>query len=114
MCGCRSKPVGGEGYTKTRDGRMVRNDRLSIAAMRQYGVENPTYIDGRVRWLGFDWYGVPYPVRLRLEKMGKLTDASKLPGCGCVAFMKDAWDRVRLMFNSTKDSLCRRIHPSTR
>lgn len=114
MCGCAGKPVGTEGYTKTRSGLLVRNDRISLAAMRQYGVENPTYVDGVMRWAGIDWYGVPYPVRLGLVRMGKLSHQSKLPGCGCVKVLKDAWESVSLMFNSTKDHLCRRIRLSTR
>ena len=114
MCGCAGKAVGTDGYTKTRDGRYIRNDRISLAAMRQYGVDSPTYKDGVIRWLGLDWYGVPYPVRLRLVRDGKLTHQSKLPGCGCIKVLKDAWESVSLMFNSTKDHLCRRIRLSTR
>lgn len=46
---------------------------------------------GMVHWVGLDWFGVPYPVRLWLRR--KLT--APLPGCGCIARLKIAWERLK-------------------
>lgn len=35
------------------------------------------------------WYGVPWPLRVLLWGMGKVTNPSKLPGCGCLTIPKD-------------------------
>jgi hypothetical protein len=76
---------------------------------------------GVVRWLGIDWYGVPYPVRLWLAHAPKaarrvvtllagspwhdrlaalarqqpLSKPSALPGCGCIKRLKDAWINMK-------------------
>lgn len=43
--------------------------------------------DGRVRWLGAEWHGVPEPIRWRLVWMlGR--EPRGLVGCGCVAALK--------------------------
>lgn len=98
MCGCNGKPAGGgEGYTKAKDGRWVRDDVMTGAAMALSGFPR-TPAGGIVRWAGVDWYGVPYPLRLLLWKRGKITHPSRLPGCGCIRSVKDAWESVRLMF----------------
>jgi len=43
--------------------------------------------DGRVRWLGLEWLGVPEPLRWRLVwALGR--EPRGLVGCGCVAAIK--------------------------
>ena len=43
--------------------------------------------DGRVRWLGLEWLGVPEPLRWRLVlALGR--EPRGLVGCGCVAALK--------------------------
>lgn len=46
--------------------------------------------DGRVRWLGADWLGVPEPIRWRLVwDLGR--EPRGLVGCGCLAAVKASW-----------------------
>lgn len=91
MCGCNGKPAGGgEGYTKSKAGVFVRNDAMTGAAMTLAGYPRVPD-DGVIRWAGFDWYGVPYPLRLKLWQRGKITHPKKLPGCGCLKILKDLW-----------------------
>lgn len=44
--------------------------------------------DGVVGWLGVRWYGVPAPIRWvwNVIRLGKM---KKLPGCGCIKFLRD-------------------------
>lgn len=55
--------------------------------------------DGRVRWLGLKWEGVPYPVRfyvwfrwMRDKPMRAFVRAPQ--GCGCIAGLKTAWRSI--------------------
>ena len=41
--------------------------------------------EGKVRWLGLRWYGVPAPLRW-FKLRGR-----RWPGCGCIVALKDAW-----------------------
>jgi hypothetical protein len=80
MCGCQSNI-----------------DPATRAALALYGLP---YRDGIVTWLGIDWYGVPYPLRLwviawrvlvvtsRGETM-EIPDPSVFSGCGCIKRLKD-------------------------
>jgi hypothetical protein len=46
--------------------------------------------DGRVRWAGADWLGVPEPIRWRLVwDLGR--EPQGLVGCGCLAAVKASW-----------------------
>jgi hypothetical protein len=46
--------------------------------------------EGRVRWLGLDWLGVPEPLRWRLVwALGR--EPRGLVGCGCLASQKASW-----------------------
>lgn len=59
---------------------------------------------GVVRWIGVDWYGVPFPLRLiavwamhgnlrrrGLASRGRRAMLRLFAGCGCVKRLKDAW-----------------------
>ena len=43
-----------------------------------------------VRWAGVIWYGIPWPLRLRLARRWWPLTVRQLPGCGCIAALKDA------------------------
>ena len=45
------------------------------------------------------WYGVPYPVRAWLWLRRKISRPSALPGCGCLAILKDQWDLFRFLIS---------------
>jgi hypothetical protein len=46
--------------------------------------------EGRVRWLGAEWHGVPEPIRWRLVwALGR--EPRGLVGCGCLAAVKASW-----------------------
>jgi len=91
VCGCNKQPVDGrEGYTKAKDGRYIRNDTMTEAAMTLAGFPRKP-VDGVVHWAYLDWYGVPYPLRLLLWADDKITHPRKLPGCGCLKILKDLW-----------------------
>ncbi len=48
-----------------------------------------------VRWLGMDWYGTPYPVKLWNRLLGK--KEKTIEGCGCVKRLKDwtlGWPKI--------------------
>ena len=59
--------------------------------------------DGSLRWLWIRWYGVPMPLRwwgaagLYYEALGvgAKVNWKALPGCGCVAKLKELWLAVR-------------------
>jgi len=120
-CGACSKPKAtGAGYTKSASGVSVRDDVMTAAAMcascAHAGIVMCTLdgkalttharsldcpkgrhpVNGFVRWLWVEWIGVPYPIRWWLARKGKVTDISKLPGCGCIRFLKDLWTKTRL------------------
>lgn len=46
----------------------------------------------RVRWLGLEWIGEPWPRRIRLRSP---VYVSRAPGCGCVAALKTLVSRLR-------------------
>jgi len=82
MCGCQSQPM----------------DPATRAVVALYALP---YRDGIVTWLGVDWYGVPYPLRLwviasRAIVLAATTgEAVNIPdpdifaGCGCIKRIKD-------------------------
>ena len=46
--------------------------------------------EGRIRWAGADWLGVPEPIRWRLVwALGR--EPRGLVGCGCLAAVKASW-----------------------
>lgn len=45
--------------------------------------------DGMVRWLGILWFGCPAPWRWFFKFSGPI------PGCGCMAWAKLLWIRIR-------------------
>ena len=53
--------------------------------------------EGRVRWRGFLWWGVPFPKRLGLHAWSWATKGrlARLPGCGCLVGLKAAAERAR-------------------
>lgn len=55
--------------------------------------------DGSVRWLGVRWYGLPYPLRvflwIKYRDRWAWRHVRQLPGCGCIARLKDIWTGVR-------------------
>lgn len=51
--------------------------------------------DGKLRWLGVKWRGIPYPVRLWL-RVRHGTATGKWPGCGCIDRLKTICERVGL------------------
>lgn len=80
MCGCQSNI-----------------DAPTRAVVALYGLP---YRDGIVTWLGMDWYGVPYPLRLWVIAWRVLANAangdtvevpepSVFSGCGCIKRLKD-------------------------
>jgi hypothetical protein len=52
---------------------------------------------GQVHWRGMEWYGVPFPIRLRVALakawavFRETFGADYLPGCGCIKLLKDGW-----------------------
>jgi hypothetical protein len=81
MCGCQSNI-----------------DPATRAALALYGLP---YRDGIVTWLGVDWYGIPYPLRLwiiatraivlamRTGEAVNIPDPDVFAGCGCIKRLKD-------------------------
>ena len=51
--------------------------------------------DGKLKWLGVKWRGIPYPVRLWL-RVRHGTATGKWPGCGCVDRLKTICERMGL------------------
>jgi hypothetical protein len=49
---------------------------------------------GLIRWLGVQWAGVPWPVRVWLHATSKLSAIDSLPGCGCVLAVKTLFQRL--------------------
>lgn len=56
--------------------------------------------DGRVRaWMGLDWVGVPYPIRLFVRLVGtRKIPVRRWRGCGCVRPIKVRMRMVRRLF----------------
>lgn len=60
---------------------------------------------GIVRWWRMEWYGVPYPIKVRLALHGawvalRLRLAKDyLPGCGCNRWLKDRWVGLKSLVN---------------
>lgn len=52
--------------------------------------------DGRVKWRGFWWYGVPGPLRARIKAKWPDKHPEKLPGCGCLVALKAIAARLRI------------------
>lgn len=51
---------------------------------------------GVVKWLGLEWYGVPYPIRLALWICHpKHPKPSGFTGCGCLKVVKDWWKNLK-------------------
>lgn len=46
--------------------------------------------EGRVRWAGAEWLGVPEPLRWKLL-WALQRDARGLIGCGCLVRLKESW-----------------------
>ena len=47
------------------------------------------------RWCFLDWYGVPYPIRVALwVAHPRHPKPSSFAGCGCLKFLKDAWENL--------------------
>lgn len=80
MCGCQSNI-----------------DAPTRAVVALYGLP---YRNGIVTWLGVDWYGIPYPLRLWVIAWRVLANAangdtvevpepSVFSGCGCIKRLKD-------------------------
>ena len=121
MCGpCNKSKASSAGYTKSADGRMIRDDVMTSAAMcaacphaglvmclvdgkalttHARAVDCPKGrhpSDGVVRWLGVKWYGVPFPIRWWLNRKQLVSNPDRLPGCGCIRFLKDLTDKLGL------------------
>lgn len=80
MCGCQSNI-----------------DPATRAVVALYALP---YRDGIVTWLGIDWYGIPYPLRLWViarrvfahaakGEAVDVPDPSVFSGCGCIKRLKD-------------------------
>lgn len=76
------------------DGRIrsrpeVEREVTRLALMR---CGRGTLLDGiRVRWLGLVWIGVPEPLRWVIGERDLPMD---LPGCGCIARLREWVDRL--------------------
>jgi len=47
------------------------------------------------RWLGIDWIGKPWPLRLRVRTSWPFVAIEDAPGCGCIMRLKRLWQRLR-------------------
>lgn len=47
------------------------------------------------RWLGIDWIGKPFPLRLRLRRSWPFVGVEDAPGCGCIMVLKRWWLKIR-------------------
>ena len=74
---------GAEGRACRLDGRQLVHVTLNRSCPKG---KHPD-ADGRVRWLGVLWRGVPWPLRWRLPK------GVKPPGCGCLDALKRLSER---------------------
>lgn len=90
-CGCAStgylRGAGAELRADPKDSEITR------LAMRLAGFPREPDAQGRVRWLGVLWRGVPMPLRLWLAyRHGFRPDA--WPGCGCMDVLKALTERL--------------------
>ena len=80
MCGCQSN-----------------TDPATSAVLAMYRLP---FHNGIVTWLGIDWYGIPYPIRLYViawrvlarawaGESVEVPDPSVFSGCGCIKRLKD-------------------------
>lgn len=106
-CGCQTKHVD---FTATRAAMCqtchaaTRNARGSAVACTIHGKSIISVADasnacpigrhpnanGRVRWMGAEWHGVPEPLRWKLL-WALQRDARGLIGCGCLVRLKESW-----------------------
>jgi hypothetical protein len=88
-----------------RDGGTCKADRrggaaLNVAAMASgtacpLGRHTSFAAGGVVTWKGWQWFGVPSPVRVELVVRGvKLERGEPLPGCGCSVRLKGLAQRL--------------------
>lgn len=83
------------------DGGLGERD---FSAMRYHGLWHK---GGVVRWLGINWYGVPFPLRVlmvvrmraNLRRRGIAARSARAmlglyAGCGCIVILKDAWTKL--------------------
>lgn len=82
-------PWDGTAVTCTVDGLSVETHCTSCRPSCPVG-KHPD-LNGMVRFMGIEWYGVPAFLRWLL--VFKLT--GNVPGCGCVRVLKDLWLRFR-------------------
>ena len=85
MCGCRG--------SNRNIVRLAPNDItdavMTLVLWGESAYVKTSYADRRgvVRWLGVDWYGVPYPLRVVAWILWRIRPRD-LPGCGCVVALK--------------------------
>jgi hypothetical protein len=65
----------------------------AVAVLRARAI---VYSDGNVRWCGVMHIGLPMALRVWGVMRGEWTwkAARRMPGCGCVAKLRRAWDRL--------------------
>lgn len=62
-----------------------------------------------VRWCGLIWYGVPWPLRLRVTWPAIVYVVDK-PGCGCIAVLKDFRVSARVAWRVNMAKRAKRLH----
>lgn len=65
----------------------------AVAVLRARAI---VYSDGNVRWCGVMHIGLPMLLRVKGVMRGEWTwkAARRMPGCGCVARLRRAWDAL--------------------
>lgn len=86
-CSCGGRSGGGDVAGRISDAAMTLVLWGERARVRRYADRR-----GVVRWLGVEWYGVPYPLRIVLRILWRIPPR-RLPGCGCIKPLKDLLTR---------------------
>lgn len=86
-----------------RQGDICTVTQLTVSTMMRQGCPRGHHPDSpfdiTLQWLGLRWYGVPAPLRWTMRLLAALRVVrpltGPLAGCGCVAPLKDRYERVR-------------------